>query len=223
MATYSLLQELVPVLAPSLTHLSFTATPPPRVQQLEQLAPADYGVHLLTRPGCLPSLRSLQLYVMPRHAWLLDCGQLRGLTALTSLRSLDLESPITGATRLVRLTALADLTHLTQLVTGRLDDECFSGRVLLGGMSSGQREQALAWLSSLVAGRFGPLPREAAPLATGAGLQHAYRPEEDSDEEDGPCALVGSDVEVTSDDLVAADSGDEESSEAPEYAEDGNT
>jgi hypothetical protein len=28
----------------------------------------------------------LQMYVMPKHAWLLDCGQLVGLSSLPALR-----------------------------------------------------------------------------------------------------------------------------------------
>jgi hypothetical protein len=42
-------------------------------------------------------------------------------------RSLCLESPLTGATRLARLGCLSALTQVTQLVTGRLDEEAYPG------------------------------------------------------------------------------------------------
>lgn len=124
---YCVLEALQPLLAPTLTHLSYTATPTPGLSRLDQLSPKKYGCHILTHPGLLPSLSSLTLYVMPKHAWLMDCGSLTPLSLLHSLRSLSLESPLTGATRLARLSQLSQLSQLTRVVTGRLDDEAYSG------------------------------------------------------------------------------------------------
>jgi hypothetical protein len=234
-----------------LTRLCFSATPSPATTRLDQLAPSDYGIPLIA--SRLTSLVSLQLFVMPRHQWLVDCRQLAGLSSLAKLRALSLESPITGATRLACLTALSGLTQLTQLVTGRLDHEAFPGRVMLGGMQPPQRHAALEWVSRLVAGRFGTLPTpppagQRARRASSAGVsgqaQGATPAPDDSatevqeeegdteaeqgegevegEDEDEPGALIGSDVDVNSDDLMfdSGAEGDAVSSDAPLYPTD---
>lgn len=64
---------------------------------------------------------------MPRVAPLLDCAQLTPLRALEGLRTLSLDSPLTGATRLARLAQISCLKSVTELVTGKLDNEAYTG------------------------------------------------------------------------------------------------
>ena len=110
--------------------------------------------------------------------------------------------------------------------------------MLLGGSPPPQRREALAWLSELVAARYGPLPRDplpppsaaaaaaGAPLAQAGGGSEAMSESEgggsesEGSEEEGPGALVGSDVEIYSEDLAmfeeSEESGDSEEVEFEE-------
>ncbi|KAF5834538.1 hypothetical protein DUNSADRAFT_8746 [Dunaliella salina] len=56
---------------------------------------------------------------------------------------------------------LSCLTCITELVTGNLDNEAYTGRLSLGHMDAQQRHCALAWATGLVEQRFGTLPSPA--------------------------------------------------------------